>query len=133
MLPPTLLDRQREIGIQQVEIDARPARLLQRWIRLFHVANIGRIPSYAKPDFCPKRPLRAAAAPFQSAPTRPRLDFMPARCFFDWIIRAFWPRLFWRLRRRFLACSSCLAAAAARFISSSFAQSSPQASSRLTV
>ena len=51
MLPPTLLDRQREIGIQQVEIDARPARLLQCWIQLFHVAIIGGIPSQAKPDF----------------------------------------------------------------------------------
>ena len=70
MLPPTLLDRQREIGIQQVEIDARPARLLQRWIRLFHVANIGRIPSHAKPDFpkiihrrCPRLSIRPHPSP----------------------------------------------------------------------
>ena len=58
MLLPTLLDRQRQVAIQQIEIDARLPSLLQCWIHLFHVADIGRISSRAKPDFRQKRPPR---------------------------------------------------------------------------
>jgi hypothetical protein len=59
MLLPTLLNRQRQVGIKQVEIDARPAGLLQRWVQLFHATTIGGIPSHAKPDFPRIDPLAA--------------------------------------------------------------------------
>ena len=130
MLLPTLFDRQRQVRIQQVEIDARLARLLQRWIRLFHAVNIDGVSSCAMPDL--SGPDFGASPPRQSAPTRPRLDLMPARCFFDRIIRIFWPRLFWRCLRRVRSSPSFNNAAAARRRSSSFEQSSSHARWRLT-
>ena len=50
MLLPTLLDCQRQGGIQQVEIDARSARLLQCWVQLVHVGIVDGIPCRAKLD-----------------------------------------------------------------------------------
>src|ERR1017187_9521998 len=47
-----------------------------------------------------KSPFPAEPRAHHSSPTLPRCALCFARCFLAWIIRTFWPRLFWRVWRR---------------------------------
>src|ERR1017187_10777938 len=78
-----------------------------------------------------KSPFPAEPRAHHSSPTLPRCALCFARCFFAWIIRTFWPRLFWRVCRRPFSRSCCAASLTARTRASSLSHSSLHASSLL--
>src|ERR1022692_4876133 len=71
----------------------------------------------------------AATRSHHSSPTLPRRALCFARCFFAWIIRTFWPRLFWRVCRRPFSRSCSAESRAARTRASSLPHSSSHARS----